>query len=158
MKKLKVKCFFDGACDPNPDGAMGFGVYIESNIEMSGGCKLSNGEAAKKGNTNNIAEYKAVLGLLNWLRHDPFKQDCEYFICGDSRLVVMQLRQDWKVKSNPQLRSLRDECLEIIEKLKSRGNEFYVAWIPREQNKLADELSKQGMQNFIVTEPQYSKL
>jgi ribonuclease HI len=57
-------------------------------------------------------------------------------IRGDSQLVVRQLKGEYKVKSK-RILPLYVRATELLNELGGK-----VEWVPREQNKIADELSR----------------
>ena len=125
---------FDGSCDPNPGGIMGFGWVIN----WSSGKAPTEGSKEKKptpSNTNNVAEYTALKeGISNYLKiggKGPLQ------VYGDSKLVISQMSGKWKVK-NQNLGKIKDETAAIIKK-----NDLKVkfTWVPREQNTTADRLA-----------------
>ena len=144
--KTEITINFDGSCAKNPNGAMGFGCMIESN---NGILKhLHGGEEAKVGNTNNIAEYKAILLGLDYIIENNI-QDANISVYGDSNLVIQQLNGDWNIKIKPNSPKkgplyapyafeAREKVIKIIKEL---GNKISFTWIPREENTKADELS-----------------
>lgn len=80
--------------------------------------------------TNNIAEYQALILLLK----DLLSREAEtgprkrYLVCGDSELVIRQLRGEYRVKQ-PHLQMLHAEAIRL-----SRGLDVEFRWIPRERN------------------------
>ncbi len=56
---------------------------------------------------------------------------------GDSLLVVKQINREWKTK-NEALRLLRTQAEELL----SRFETWRVEWIPRTENRRADELGR----------------
>ena len=56
---------------------------------------------------------------------------------GDSMLVVKQVNGEWKTK-NPALRPLRTQAEELLALFES----WRVEWIPRKENRRADELGR----------------
>lgn len=125
---------FDGSCDPNPGGVMGFGWIIN----WSSGKKPTEGSKEKKpspSNTNNVAEYTALKeGISNYLKlggKGPLQ------VYGDSRLVINQMSGQWKV-NNQNLAKIKEETSSIIKK---HGLKVRFTWVPREQNSIADRLA-----------------
>ena len=80
--------------------------------------------------TNNIAEYTAVLLAIEWLSDKKSKG--EVVINLDSQLVERQLNGFWKIKS-PKLKLLADE-------IKSKAVKVKFVWNYRTKNILADDL------------------
>ncbi|MDD5336862.1 MAG: ribonuclease HI family protein [Candidatus ainarchaeum sp.] len=124
----------DGACFSNP-GPMGIGVVIIKKGKIIG--QIS--EFLGKG-TNNIAEYTAVLKALEFAKK---LGETEVEIRSDSQLLVKQLKGEYKLKA-PHLRELKHKILEA-----AKGMDLNFKWVPREQNGLADKLSKDAIVNKI---------
>jgi len=129
------KCYFDGSCEPqNPGGSMGAGVYITCE-----GKHFSKSEyyPAKESNTNNVAEYLAIIILLKLVRN---KVDCIINIYGDSKLVVNQVLGLWKITYGAYVPFAKQAQNLFLELRKS--NTVTIQWISRDQNQEADKLSK----------------
>jgi len=87
--------------------------------------------------TNNVAEYQ---GLLLGLRKAHQIGAREVEVRADSQLLIRQLEGKYAVR-NEALRRLHAEALALL-----RSFERYdLAHIPREQNKLADEMSNRAI-------------
>ena len=56
---------------------------------------------------------------------------------GDSRLVVKQVKGEWKTK-HPTLQPLRAKACDLL----AQFDNWRVEWIPRKENRLADELGR----------------
>ncbi|WP_094227622.1 ribonuclease HI family protein [Methanolobus psychrotolerans] len=125
---------FDGSCDPNPGGIMGFGWVIN----WSSGKTPTEGSKEKKPssvNTNNVAEYTALKeGILAYLK---FGGKGPLQVYGDSRLVINQMSGKWKI-NNPNLAEINKQISSTINK---SGLQVKFGWIPREQNSMADRLA-----------------
>ena len=127
-----MRIYIDGICRPNP-GEMGIGVYFEDGTEIS--------ERAGEG-TNNEAEY---LALERALKEVHLRGLRNVVIHTDSQLLANQVGGGWKIKSAtsrkyvPRIRSLMN------------GMDVRLEWIPREQNKRADKLSKKALGYEIFT-------
>jgi ribonuclease HI len=130
-----ITCFFDGACEPkNPGGEMGAGAYITGeNI----GFVKNEYFAARPENTNNVAEYLALIMILKKLAD---KRKCRIEIFGDSKLVVEQMNENWKIKRG----AYKDYAIQALSLLNAlrQNNKVCIDWVCRENNKIADELSK----------------
>jgi probable phosphoglycerate mutase len=84
--------------------------------------------------THNIAEYQAlILGLRVALDHG----ERHVVVKGDSTLVVKQVNGEWKTK-HPVLLPLRTKAGELLGQFESSR----VEWIPRKENRRADELGR----------------
>lgn len=122
--------YTDGASSGNP-GPSGCGFLIYKDGELIYSDKIYIGFA-----TNNIAEYKAILYAVKKAREfNPKKIK----IRTDSELIAKQFSGIYKIRDE----NLRKIYLEIMEQLK--GVDFSVEHIRREQNKLADKLSKEAV-------------
>jgi ribonuclease HI len=132
--KLKetVKIFTDGASRGNP-GPASYGIYIKINPEESLGLKGTLGIQ-----TNNFAEYTAVLEALRWMVQNKFK-DAE--LNSDSELLIKQMRGEYKVKSEV-IKPLHEEAHKII---KSNNLNVKFNHVRREFNKEADRLANQAL-------------
>src|SRR5262245_52318397 len=116
----------DGASRGNP-GDAAYAVVIavpgRSPIEESG-------VLGKE--TNNVAEYTALIKALEKARHLGLKR---LRINSDSELLVKQMNGEYRVK-NDDLKWLHDEAKTLMKDFAS----VTLAHIRREQNKRADEL------------------
>lgn len=122
-----ISIFFDGACDPNP-GRSGYGWVCYE------GCKeVSHGLGYLGVGTNNTAEYHGLLQALIFCEENKLQNAKIY---GDSLLVINQMNNKWKVKSN-NLKILNEKCKDIQKKTNA-----CISWVPRANNSRADELSK----------------
>lgn len=122
--------YTDGACSGNP-GPMGIGIAIYDGEKLIK--KVS--KPIGKG-TNNIAEYTAVKVALEEAKAMGAKG---VEIRTDSRLVVQQMRGEFRVKTH-HLRELKSE-IDLI----SKDMEVHYVWVEREQNSVADQLSKDAI-------------
>ncbi|MDO5115611.1 MAG: ribonuclease HI family protein [Synergistaceae bacterium] len=128
-----MKGYFDGASRGNP-GEAGAGALLmddDGNIVWETASFLG-----KK--TNNEAEYRAAILLLKAARERGVK---ELLMRGDSKLVVSQLSREWKINL-PHLRELAAEAWRAAE-----GMNVKYEWIPRAENKRADRLSNEAIDN-----------
>ena len=86
--------------------------------------------------TNNEAEYQALIDLLDEVNSRGIQ---ELEVRGDSQLVLSQVQKKWKINKD-HLRLLAEQVWEKTPSLKIKW-----IWVPREQNKLADELSNRAI-------------
>ncbi|MGP8320099.1 MAG: ribonuclease HI family protein [Methanosarcinaceae archaeon] len=123
---------FDGSCDKNPGGRMGFGWVFRLNGQLIKGNDQKN---PKSGNTNNVAEYTALKkGLEHYIRQNG---KGPLLVKGDSKLVINQMAGKWKI-SNMALRQLATQIRKFIDK---HSLKVEYEWIPREKNSVADNLA-----------------
>jgi ribonuclease HI len=128
MKRAVI--YTDGACSGNP-GPAGIGVAIEFQ-----GHSIHIAEHIGSA-TNNVAEYSALMrGLME--ARDLGADEVEVYM--DSELAVKQVRGLYKVK-NQGLRPIFESVIKLLKSFKKHK----VSHVPREQNALADMLSKQGV-------------
>ena len=120
---------FDGASDPNP----GYSGYAFTHFDSDS--KEVYWECGYIGSnkTNNVAEYTALFKALTYCYTN---QLYGMQIKGDSLLVVNQVNKKWKIKSES-LRFLHSQCHKLLVDCNAT-----LVWVPRENNKRADELSK----------------
>jgi probable phosphoglycerate mutase len=124
--------FTDGGARGNP-GPAGYGVHIvdadgQTVAELSRYIGLQ---------TNNVAEYQAMLGALDWALANGVSS---LRIVSDSELMVKQMQGKYKVAS-PGLKPLYDEARAKARKLES----FRIEHVLRGKNKRADALANAAM-------------
>lgn len=131
--------YCDGLCEPvNPGGIATYGWTVQiQGEEVAIGCGLA---AEGPDATNNVAEYTAVLQALVWLVPQLHPGDAIH-LRTDSQLVVFQIRGTYRVRS-ARLQSLYRQVQTWIARAGERGVSVTVAWVPREDNQRADELSR----------------
>ncbi len=129
-KRKGYQAFFDGASFGNP-GHLGAGFIILNKDKVI--YKYSKYVGV---GTNNEAEYIAMISLLQFAVKSGIRH---LKIFGDSQLVINQISGEWRVKAE-HLVVLLEETKTLIEKIPF----ISIEWIRREENKLADELSKEG--------------
>lgn len=132
-----LKLYFDGGCTPPQAGGVatyGWRICTEDGVRLyDGSGRLPAGPAS----TNNTAEWA---GLLNGLKalYGHSEWSGKVHIYGDSMLVICQLNGEWKVKK-PHLRPYHEECRRLLD-----GKLWEAMWIPRDQNKECDRLTRDG--------------
>lgn len=144
------KCSFDGACEPmNPGGNMGIGAVIYKDGELLKTHTEYIG--ASPNNSNNVAEYKGFLWVLDTLLNilQDEKTSVRVEITGDSNLVVMQMTGRWKIKKGLYA-SYATMAKGKVIKLTERAD-LLIKWIPGHTNTEADKLSRQDIEesNFL---------
>lgn len=131
----KLSIFSDGGSRGNPGpAAYGFVAYDEKKKELFRGSQFL-GDA-----TNNQAEYRGVLGALEYIdsivennKMEP-KPEIRFYL--DSQLIVEQMNGNYKIK-NEGLAPLYWQIRELIIKL---GGKVNFSHVTRDKNKLADKL------------------
>ena len=130
MKKERALIYTDGASSGNP-GKAGIGGVVTvggHTHEFSRFIGVT---------TNNVAEYKALIAALEKAL-ELGAREAEVFM--DSELVVRQINGLYKVK-HENIKPLFEKCVSLL----GRFSKFSVRHVPREQNKRADALSKEGI-------------
>ena len=127
-----LNVFTDGGARGNP-GPSAIGVYItDQNGNQLAGFGKKIGIA-----TNNVAEYKAVLEALSWIIENKERQEkftkINFFL--DSNLVCSQITGQFRVKDV----RLKELFFLVRQKEQAVGAPILYKFIPREQNKKADE-------------------
>jgi len=138
---VKIEAYFDGAVEPrNPGGIPAYGSVVfvdgEKDVEISKIYHPEPGTAHLM--SNNVAEYLGLISILEYLIKEELHEQ-KVTIYGDSKMVVNQVQGKWRIKQG-----IYVEFAHKARKLYSHFTDIKVRWIPREQNKLADELSKRS--------------
>ena len=122
----------DGGARGNP-GPAGYGVVIHD----SGGRKVAALSQYLGRQTNNVAEYQALIAALEYaVEHGPKALK----LVSDSELMVRQITGIYKVK-DPTLRDLHARASQLISQLQW----FHIEHVLRGHNREADELANQAM-------------
>lgn len=142
-----IVAYFDGACEPkNPGGNLGIGATIrQAGKELFA---YSAFVPASSCNSNNVAEYMAFEAILDFIIEHNW-QDQRVTVYGDSKLVVEQMFGTWRMKYGFYIPYAK-RCRAKLSLLEKAGIKINGIWIPREQNKYADELSKAELVNHNV--------
>lgn len=93
--------------------------------------------------SNNVGEYNGLLLALT-LAIECHIDELQIF--SDSKLIVHQVRGEWKCK-NSTLIPLRDKARSIAQIFRKVN----IDWIPREKNKEADALCRQAIKAYEKT-------
>jgi ribonuclease HI len=122
-----MKLYFDGAAKNNGRGPAGAGWSLEDGpFPNREGYKFL-GRA-----TNNEAEYQ---GLIEGLK-DINPQVSNLKVYGDSKLVIEQMKGNWKVKA-ANLKPLWREATELAKQF----SQIEFIWIKRDLNSKADAMA-----------------
>lgn len=138
---MEIIIHTDGGSRGNPGPAAGAFV-VEKNSEV-----VFKGSKYLGKVTNNFAEYTGVVIALQWLLENLDLQIGESitFVL-DSELVVRQLNGLYKVKDE-NLQKLFSEVNVLINKT---GKKIIFKSVPREQNKIADQLVNEELDRNIL--------
>lgn len=129
---MKATLFTDAGARGNP-GPAGIGVILKD----SSGDVIGEIAQAIGVTTNNVAEYKALIAGLE-LALEKGVTDIEVYM--DSKLVVFQVKGEWKIKNNT-LRPLAVRARHLID----RFDNWSLSHVGRAENADADKLANQGM-------------
>lgn len=146
---MEIKAYFDGCCEPiNPGGTAAYGVVIYRNEKrMFEESKIFIPQKGHERETsNNVAEYHGFLRILNYLLEKKLQNE-HITIYGDSMLVLCQMLMNdptwnvrWKIKKGFYV-PIALEAKKLLTKFTNISGQ----WIHREENSLADELSKREL-------------
>lgn len=124
--------YVDGGSRGNP-GPAGFGVVIQD----ANGRTVDTIAGFLGETTNNTAEYRALLAALEYATKNKARRLRVY--C-DSELITRQMQGRYRVQS-PDLKPLYQQAKQLASLLE----QFTIQHIPREQNRRADELANEAM-------------
>lgn len=139
-----IEAYFDGACEPiNPGGTASFGAVIFKDGARLWECsRLFIPEPGRESETsNNVAEYSGFLAILEWLLEAHAYHGEPVIIRGDSKLVIQQMLGRWRMLGGYYV-PVAEKAKATLKKTRKKYRTLDLQWIPREQNGLADELSK----------------
>lgn len=128
--------YTDGACRGNP-GLASAGVFVKSPDGKEYSFKQFLGHQ-----TNNYAEYQAMILALQELRK---LQVNRVLIRADSQLMVRQMLGEYKVKHEA-IKPLFAEAKALQKQFESVKFEH----VPREQNKQADQLANEAIDEHLA--------
>ena len=105
--------------------------------------------------TNNEAEYDGLILALEKLPsfvEEYCKSKTRVMICMDSKLVVEQVNLNWKCKAE-HLQPLHERVGYLLAELKKNEilERIDIVWIPREENKKADQLANEAVKEKLYT-------
>ena len=132
----------DGAARGNP-GPAAYGVVVR---RPNGTPQESLGKYIGR-QTNNVAEYYALIAALDYAAANGIRRLRVY---SDSQLIVNQIKGLYKVK-HPDLRPLHERAKKQAAGLES----FTIQYVPREQNREADDLANAALDNTSGVKPAY---
>jgi acyl dehydratase/ribonuclease HI len=132
----------DGAARGNP-GPAAYGVVVR---RPDGTTHESLGKYIGRA-TNNVAEYYALIAALDYAAASGIKRLRVY---SDSQLIVNQIKGLYKVK-HPDLRPLHERA----KKQAARLETFTIQYVPREQNRDADDLANAALDSTSGVKPAY---
>ena len=132
----------DGAARGNP-GPAAYGVIVR---RPDGSTHESLGKYIGR-TTNNVAEYFALIAALDYAAASGIRRLRVY---SDSQLIVNQIKGLYKVK-HPDLRPLHERAKKQAATLET----FTIQYVPREQNRDADDLANAALDSTGGVKPAY---
>src|SRR5437660_5975217 len=134
----------DGGARGNP-GPAGYGVVIHD----SSGKKVAGLSEYLGRQTNNVAEYQALIGALEYaVEHGPKALK----VVSDSELLVRQIKGIYKVKE-PTLRDLHARASQLVRQLEWFNIEHVLRGHNREADQLANDAMDQGSGRVTAAAP-----
>ena len=136
-----ISVYCDGLCEPvNPGGiaTYGFAVFADGAMIHQETGVVGEGRYM----SNNVAEYSGLCAALLWLLEKKLQQ-CTTKVLSDSRLLVNQMSGIWKSHEGLYTRRYVE-----AKRLSQEFTKLEFQWIPREQNGLADALSRQAYARY----------
>jgi ribonuclease HI len=130
--------YIEGGARGNP-GPAGYGVVFEDEI----GRPVAELSEFLGRQTNNYAEYSALLAALNYTLRHGFKA---LKVLTDSELLVKQINGESKVVTNPTLIELHGRAVKMLDQL----DYFEIKHVLREKNRDADRLANLAMDRGIA--------
>lgn len=132
---MELKIFTDGGALNNPGpAASAFVVYQDNKI-------LHQASFAIGSQTNNFAEYAAVVKAFEWLLKNKPAGTTKISFFSDSNLMVNQLNGLFKIKNS----AIREFVLKIRSLEQGLKIPVTYKYVPREENTLADSLVKKAL-------------
>ena len=131
-----IKVYTDAAVNGNP-GGVGLGVLVLKDGEQKP-FKISVEEKMD----NHLAEFTAINWALGWLLEEGLQEEL-IFMHTDSKVTADAISKRYTKKE-----ANRIVLKEIQNKLKD-FSQLFVKWIPENENRGADQLARQALQQTI---------
>ena len=131
-----IKVYTDAAVNGNP-GDVGLGVLVLKDGEQKP-FKISVEEKMD----NHLAEFTAINWALGWLLEEGLQEEL-IFMHTDSKVTADAIEKNYTKKE-----ANRIVLKEIQNKLKD-FSQLFVKWIPESENRGADQLARQALQQTI---------
>ena len=131
-----IKVYTDAAVNGNP-GDVGLGVLVLKDWEQ-----LPFKISVEEKMDNHLAEFTAIDWALGWLLEEGLQEEL-IFMHTDSKVTADAISKRYTKKE-----ANRIVLKEIQNKLKD-FSQLFVKWIPESENKGADQLARQALQQTI---------
>lgn len=146
MYRASISLYTDGACDNMGAGPAGRNTGGGVVVLVGSEYRVLEATYGEEG-TSNVAEWLAMfrgLVVVRKLVKAEFKEPgATIVVRTDSMLVVKQMNREWIVQDRLLAHYFRG-CCEVEAALKNAGHHVTIKWVPREENDVADALSKIG--------------
>ena len=131
-----IKVYTDAAVNGNP-GDVGLGVLVLKDGEQKP-FKISVEEKMD----NHLAEFTAIDWALGWLLEEGLQEEL-IFMHTDSKVTADAISKRYTKKEANRI------VLKEIQKKMKHFPQLFVKWIPESENKGADQLARQALQQTI---------
>lgn len=131
-----IKVYTDAAVNGNP-GDVGLGVLV-----LKDGEQLPFKISVEEKMDNHLAEFTAINWALSWLLEEGVQEEL-IFMHTDSKVTADAISKRYTKKE-----ANRIVLKEIQNKLKD-FSQLFVKWIPESENRGADQLARQALQQTI---------
>ena len=131
-----IKVYTDAAVNGNP-GDVGLGVLV-----LKDGEQLPFKISVEEKMDNHLAEFTAINWALGWLLEEGYQEEL-IFMNTDSKVTADAISKRYTKKE-----ANRIVLKEIQNKLKD-FSQLFVKWIPESENRGADQLARQALQQTI---------
>ena len=132
-----IKVYTDAAVNGNP-GDVGLGVLV-----LKDGEQLPFKISVEEKMDNHLAEFTAINWALGWLLEEGLQEEL-IFMHTDSKVTADAISKRYTKKE-----ANRIVLKEIQNKLKD-FSQLFVKWIPESENRGADQLARQALQQTIA--------
>lgn len=130
-----IEVWIDGLCEPvmpahERTACFGYVIKRDGRVVDEGSGVIGEGQTM----TNNVVEYSALIRALERVRR--LGLEGMVVVRSDSRLVVNQMKGEWKVKA-PNIMHLYRKAVALAKDM-----DVVFEWVPREENTEADNLAR----------------
>ena len=132
-----IKVFTDAAVNGNP-GDVGLGVLV-----LKDGEQLPFKISVEEKMDNHLAEFTAIHWALSWLIEEGVHDEL-IFMHTDSKVTADAIAKNYTKKEANRI------VLKEIQKKVKHFPQLFVKWIPESENKGADQLARQALQQTIT--------
>lgn len=128
-----IKVFTDAAVNGNP-GDVGLGVLV-----LKDGEQLPFKISVEEKMDNHLAEFTAIHWALEWLLKEGMQEEL-IFMHTDSKVAADAIAKNYTKKEANRL------VLKEIHQTLKHFPQLFVKWIPESENRGADQLARQALQ------------